>query len=323
MDEALKKELYWGVPCILLLFALGRMPSWYYELLRLVIFVASIYCVVQHKNKTGTELYTILFSISAIIYNPIIPIYLYDKGLWMVINLLTMFLFAMGAYALKANSPAYRKRNPYSKSPKINENQLSEFDKDSLASDNEFDDDDFSEYVPDQDALNDLDDNDLQELRELKESKKEFKEMQRETMARVRRLCKEGIDFQLVVIARAISMETYEERVKLGEPVIPEYVKDGYIFGYIFGFHDGMHQSMRIKIDDIEYMGSCTVIIDHYLGSKGLENLGKSQSFETASESNVFAKLYKEGRYAARQDVTKARSGEPFMSLANHLIKIR
>ena len=319
MDEALKKELYWGVPCIVLLFALGRMPSWYYELLRLVIFVASIYFVVQHNNKTGTELFTILFSLSAIIYNPIIPIYLYDKGLWMVINLLTIFLFAMGAYALKTNPPAYSKRKSSRKLPKINDNLLSDFDKDSLTSDN----DDLSEYVPDPDFLNDLDDDALQELKKLEELKKEFKKGQSETMSRVRRLCKEGIDFQLVVIARAISMETYEERVKLGEPVLPEYVTDGYLFGYIFGFHDGMHQNMPMEIDDIEYMGSCSVIINHYLGSEGLEILGKSQSFETASESNVFAKLYKEGRYAARQDVTKARSGEPFMSLANHLIKIR
>lgn len=34
-----------------------------------------------------------MFGIVAIIFNPVIPVYLHDKGVWMMIDIITMILF--------------------------------------------------------------------------------------------------------------------------------------------------------------------------------------------------------------------------------------
>ena len=89
------------------------MPFWYYDLLRILIFVASIYFAIQYNRRRGIVVFTILFSISAIVYNPIMPIYLYDKGQWMLINLFTLFLFVFGAYSLKQTDSIIKETKTY------------------------------------------------------------------------------------------------------------------------------------------------------------------------------------------------------------------
>ena len=86
------KDIFWILPIILLILAVFNMPSGYYVLLRIVVFVCSIYFLIKYMNVKN-ETMTWVFGILAIIYNPLIPVYLYNKTLWFIINLITIAIF--------------------------------------------------------------------------------------------------------------------------------------------------------------------------------------------------------------------------------------
>ena len=86
---------------ILLIIAIGQNPYSYYIFLRVFLFVASVinlYFLFQKKDKFwGT-----FFFIVAIIYNPILPLYL-TKSLWSIINLLTIIFISIFIFASNSN----------------------------------------------------------------------------------------------------------------------------------------------------------------------------------------------------------------------------
>ena len=84
---------------IVLLAAVLEMPSGYYMLLRWI--VCSV--LVWHSYRfylTGSDLMWVTGS-AAVLYNPIFPIYLYDKGLWTIINIATVALLFWSQSHLK------------------------------------------------------------------------------------------------------------------------------------------------------------------------------------------------------------------------------
>ena len=65
-----------------LLLALAPLPIGYYTFLRIAVtLIATI--IMASEFKTGINIWFVLFGIIAIIFNPIITIYLYQKSLWM------------------------------------------------------------------------------------------------------------------------------------------------------------------------------------------------------------------------------------------------
>lgn len=94
------KNIFWILPVILLVLALFPMPSGYYTLLRLIVFICSIYFVFKYL-EIRNETMTWIFGILAVIYNPIIPVYLYNKTLWAIINLITIAVFFNGKSVLQ------------------------------------------------------------------------------------------------------------------------------------------------------------------------------------------------------------------------------
>ena len=72
---------------LLSLIAILPMPGDYYTFHRIAMCIISIYIVIQLVGANYPL--WLLFIGSAILYNPIWPIYLYDKGTWQVINLIT------------------------------------------------------------------------------------------------------------------------------------------------------------------------------------------------------------------------------------------
>ena len=77
--------------CALLLFiAVLKAPREYYWLLRTMVFIGALLVLI----KNGDHVYwMLLFGLVAILFNPIFPIFLYEKLYWMPLDILTGMLF--------------------------------------------------------------------------------------------------------------------------------------------------------------------------------------------------------------------------------------
>lgn len=80
------------IVAIALLLALAPLPIGYYTFLRILVTISSIF-IIAKELKIGLTIWFIFFGITAIIFNPIIPIYLYQKSLWMPIDIVAAILF--------------------------------------------------------------------------------------------------------------------------------------------------------------------------------------------------------------------------------------
>lgn len=92
------KGIFYAVAAMLFL-ALAPLPYAYYEILRVVVcgtFGYLAYVAVQR----GANFHVALFAITAIIFNPIIPIY-FDRAIWAVIDAGAgaALLFSAGRYS--------------------------------------------------------------------------------------------------------------------------------------------------------------------------------------------------------------------------------
>jgi hypothetical protein len=75
------------------------MPIGYYTFLRIIVTIGAVAVIVQEYNGEIIP-WIILFGIIAIIFNPIIPVYLHDKEIWAVINFIAAILFGVKAFNL-------------------------------------------------------------------------------------------------------------------------------------------------------------------------------------------------------------------------------
>lgn len=51
------------------------------------------FCYAVQNSKDGLNIWGILFGILAVLFNPVIPVYLHDKGAWMVIDIIAIIIF--------------------------------------------------------------------------------------------------------------------------------------------------------------------------------------------------------------------------------------
>ena len=86
---------------MLVLAIIGCFDGWYYVFLRFVTCVTLAGFVLE-KLSTWFKFILLLL---VILYNPIVPVYLGDRVIWIIINLITMILLCCGAVAV------YRKLN--------------------------------------------------------------------------------------------------------------------------------------------------------------------------------------------------------------------
>jgi hypothetical protein len=85
-------KIFWFAPITVLIIGVLPMPIGYYTLSRLVVCACSIYYVILfNKKKDNTNVW--LFGFVALLYNPIFPVYLYEKFIWVIVNLITIGLF--------------------------------------------------------------------------------------------------------------------------------------------------------------------------------------------------------------------------------------
>jgi hypothetical protein len=85
-------SIFWLAPIIILAIGILPMPYGYYTLSRLVVSACSIYFAYKLK-KNNDEPFMLVFGFVAILYNPIYPVHLNEKSIWVVVNILTSFLF--------------------------------------------------------------------------------------------------------------------------------------------------------------------------------------------------------------------------------------
>lgn len=87
----------------LLLIALVNLPIGYYTLLRIIITIASI-GIILVEIKNGINFWTIAFGLIAVLFNPLIPIYLNDKEIWKIIDIICAFIFIIKGLIIKRKS---------------------------------------------------------------------------------------------------------------------------------------------------------------------------------------------------------------------------
>ena len=87
--------------CAALLFlGLADLPIGYYTLLRIVVTICSV-AVVVTEYENGLNFWVITFGLIAIVFNPLIPIYLNDKSAWMPIDIIGGIMFVIKSFTLK------------------------------------------------------------------------------------------------------------------------------------------------------------------------------------------------------------------------------
>lgn len=62
--------------------------------MRIVVFIAScIIALVEYNSSNNINIWTVLFALIAILFNPIFPIYLHYKDIWAILDIVGAIVF--------------------------------------------------------------------------------------------------------------------------------------------------------------------------------------------------------------------------------------
>lgn len=90
--------------CAVLLFiGAMSMPSEYYQLLRWVICPAAAFLAFIYYGLDNKMPWVIGFGVVALIFNPFVPLYLYDKFTWTIIDIVAGIMFVVSAKDFKTS----------------------------------------------------------------------------------------------------------------------------------------------------------------------------------------------------------------------------
>jgi len=79
------------IPIVVLIIALYPFDAKSYMLVKIIVFIFGIAAFIGLPDNMKREKYT--FLVSAIIYNPILPLYFGTRFIWVPINLLVLYFF--------------------------------------------------------------------------------------------------------------------------------------------------------------------------------------------------------------------------------------
>jgi len=89
-----------SIVCACLLFiAVLKLPIAYYTFLRVIVCIGALLVIVAQKERR--VLWTVVFAIIAILFNPIVPIYLYIKAFWIPVDIISGVLFLLVSFMKK------------------------------------------------------------------------------------------------------------------------------------------------------------------------------------------------------------------------------
>ena len=80
------------ITTIAVLIGIGRMPYGYYSLLRLTVCGFSVFLLFG-RSPVKIEWQRWVLGATAVLYNPVLPVVIGDKDIWIVLNLATVLLF--------------------------------------------------------------------------------------------------------------------------------------------------------------------------------------------------------------------------------------
>jgi len=91
-------KLLLGIGALLSFLALASLPIGYYTFLRIYLtLVAGYMAFVKYGEDESINIWVVLFGVTAILFNPIIPVYLHDKSTWSIIDIAVGVLFGISA----------------------------------------------------------------------------------------------------------------------------------------------------------------------------------------------------------------------------------
>lgn len=91
---------------LVLLIGVFNLPIGYYTLLRVVVFIAALAIAYVEFNERGINFWTVIFAIILILFNPLIPIYLYQKSIWIPVDIISAAIFSTYSFKKpKENEP--------------------------------------------------------------------------------------------------------------------------------------------------------------------------------------------------------------------------
>ena len=85
------KSLYITI-CIILGIALLPISGGFYILVRIIVTICAIAATIQNSSNV-INIWSMIYGGMAILFNPLFPVYLHDKGVWIMIDILTIALF--------------------------------------------------------------------------------------------------------------------------------------------------------------------------------------------------------------------------------------
>ncbi|KAF0128477.1 MAG: hypothetical protein FD155_3219 [Bacteroidetes bacterium] len=84
----------------LLLLALADMPMGFYTFLRIIVTIGAVAVVIK-EFENGFTVWILIFLLIGVLFNPIIPVYLRDKGTWMPIDIICAVIFFIKSFQIK------------------------------------------------------------------------------------------------------------------------------------------------------------------------------------------------------------------------------
>lgn len=90
------------VPIAILLIGLADLPIGYYTIVRIVVCIVScLSCYLSYKRDGSVGVATVVYALLAIMFNPIVPIYLHDKEIWTIIDIVAATLLGIRYFTIK------------------------------------------------------------------------------------------------------------------------------------------------------------------------------------------------------------------------------
>tara|TARA_R110002051_G_scaffold299829_1_gene367057 strand:- start:70 stop:444 length:375 start_codon:yes stop_codon:yes gene_type:complete len=94
-----------SIVCACHLFFAGlNLPEVFYEYLRVIVTCVALLTMVNNIGKN--MFFVVTFGMVALIFNPIVPLYLDDKAIWVLLDIITALLFLFEAYDIHAVAPS-------------------------------------------------------------------------------------------------------------------------------------------------------------------------------------------------------------------------
>ena len=86
-------RLFWVAPLVVMGIGVLPMPYGYYNILRVVVCVSAVFMAVRAMKTENGQLLPWLFGGLALLYNPVLPVHLNEKAIWMMVNAFTAIVF--------------------------------------------------------------------------------------------------------------------------------------------------------------------------------------------------------------------------------------